>query len=161
MDILYHPIGIIHSPHTEPSKTPIQPCYASGIKGKVEVFPEYAEGLLDLDGYSHIYLIYHFNNAAPGSMRAKPFLQDKEHGLFATRLPSRPNRIGLSIVELERIEGNVLHILGVDTLDGTPLLDIKPYSRRIDCVEPFRSGWQDEVNDREAVLIGARIAPPE
>lgn len=158
MEICYKPIGIIHSPHTDPEKAPIQPCYALDAAGSVEVFPQYAQGLLDLDGYSHIYLLYHFHKALRGPMTAKPFLQNRERGLFSTRLPGRPNTIGLSIVELKSITDNILHINGVDVLNGTPLLDIKPYSKRIDGIIPTRNGWQDEVEDNVAFLIGSRGA---
>lgn len=154
--LCFTPVGIIRSEHTEPEKTPIQPCYAEDCLGRVEVFPEYAEGLRDLEGYSHIYLIYGHHRAGPPRLTVKPFLQDTERGVFSTRIPHRPNPIGLSIVRLLSREGRVLHIGGVDILDGTPLLDIKPYSRRIDCIRDTRNGWQDEVDDAEALIRGRR-----
>ncbi len=155
----YRPIGIIHSGHRDPAKSPIQPCYAQGCTGTVEVFPEYAEGLRDLEGYSHIYLLYHFHLAKPASMTVMPFLQNKPHGLFSTRFPARPNPIGMSIVRLLSRQDNLLRIESVDVLDGTPLLDIKPYSRRIDCVLDTRNGWQDEVDDTTAYRLGSRREP--
>ena len=154
--ICYRPIGIIHSGHHDPDHGPIQPCYADGYTGTVEVFEEFAKGLQDIEGYSHIYLLYHLDRAQPGSLLVKPFLQDIEHGIFSTRAPGRPNPIGMSLVRLLSREGNLLHIANIDTLDGTPLLDIKPYSRRIDCVIGTRDGWQDEVDDTTAAIRGRR-----
>jgi tRNA-Thr(GGU) m(6)t(6)A37 methyltransferase TsaA len=108
--ITYKPIGVIHSEHIAAQETPIQPTYAKGCKGRVEVFPEFAEGLCDLDGFSHVYLIYHFHQAGAAKLTVKPFLQDVERGVFATRAPCRPNAIGLSVVELVCREENVLHL---------------------------------------------------
>lgn len=139
-EITYKPIGIIHSPFTEPKGTPIQPPAAEGIEGRVEVFPEYAEGLKDLDGFSHIILIYHFHLARSPSLIVKPFMDDQPHGVFAIRAPSRPNPIGISVVRLIRIEGNILHIQAPDILDGTPLLDIKPYVPDFDAPQAERKG---------------------
>lgn len=154
--ISFAPIGVIHSEHTEAAKTPIQPIYAPSCTGTVEVFPEYAEGLDDLDGFSHIYLLYHLDRAAKPRLKVKPFLQDILRGVFSTRAPCRPNPIGLSIVRLIRREGNVLHIEGADILDGTPLLDIKPYVSRFDCVQTDRNGWHDEVSEENAQVRGKR-----
>lgn len=154
--INFTPIGIIHSPHSVAEKTPIQPCYAVDCTGHIEIFPEYAEGLRDLEGYSHIYLIFCFHRASSPRLVVKPFLQDVERGVFSTRAPCRPNPLGLSIVRLLSREGNTLHISSVDILDGTPLLDIKPYSTRFDCIEDTRNGWQDEVNEEDARHRGRR-----
>ena len=154
--ITYKPIGVIYSEHTVAEETPIQPAYAKGCRGRAEIFPEYEEGLRDLDGFSHIYLIYHFHLSTTAKLIVKPFLQDVERGVFATRAPTRPNAIGLSIVELVSREGNILYLDGVDILDGTPLLDIKPYVARFDCVETLRNGWQDEVDDETARQRGKR-----
>jgi tRNA-Thr(GGU) m(6)t(6)A37 methyltransferase TsaA len=155
-NVIYQPIGVIRSEHTKPEDTPIQPVYATGCQGRAEVFPEYEAGLRDLEGFSHIYLLYHLHRAGPARLVVKPFLQDVERGVFATRAPCRPNPIGLSIVALERREGNVLYLDGVDVLDGTPLLDIKPYTARFDRIETTRNGWQDEVDDETARQRGAR-----
>jgi len=125
-EILMRPIGVIHSPFTEKSQTPIQ-ASRSQAKGTVEVHPEFAEGLQDLEGFSHIYLLYVFHGSSGYTMLAKPFLDDQVRGLFATRYPFRPNPIGLSVVRLLNRKDNLLEIEGVDMLDGTPLLDIKPY----------------------------------
>lgn len=155
-EILFRPIGVIHSPHTEAARTPIQPYFATDCTGTVELLPEYAAGLQDIEGYSHLYLIYQLHRAPAPSLTVKPFLQDVERGLFATRAPCRPNPIGLSIVRLVSREGNRLHIEGVDMLDGTPLLDIKPYSARFDCIVGTRNGWQDDVDEAEALRRGRR-----
>jgi len=152
----YRAIGIIHTGHTAVERTPIQPVYAKGCKGRVDVFPEFVAGLRDLDGFSHLYLISHLHRAGPPKLLVTPFLQDVERGVFATRAPVRPNPIGLSIVELLRIEGHVLHVAGVDLLDGTPLLDIKPYTARFDRIEHTRNGWQDEVCEETAQQRGRR-----
>jgi tRNA (adenine37-N6)-methyltransferase len=154
--ITYTPIGIIRSEHTTLEKIPIQPVYAKGCRGRAEIFPEYGDGLCDLEGFSHIYLIYHLHLAGPAKLKVKPFLQDVVRGVFATRAPCRPNAIGLSIVELINHDGNVLYLDGVDILDGTPLLDIKPYTAKFDRIETTRNGWQDEVDDTTAKLIGKR-----
>jgi len=153
-EILYWTIGIIHSEHTIEENTPIQPVYAKGCKGHVELCPEFVEGLRDLSGFSHIYLIYHFHQVRSVKLLVKPYLQDKEHGIFATRAPFRPNAIGLSLVELLSIDGNILHLDGVDILDGTPLLDIKPYTARFDLNNVKKNGWQDEVDEQTAQKRG-------
>ena len=154
--IRYTPIGVIRSGHDEPEKTPIQPVYAETCRGWADIFPPYVDGLRDLEGFSHLYLIYHFHKAGPTRLLTKPFLQDSERGVFATRASCRPNPIGLSIVELIRREGSTLHLKGLDVLDGTPLLDIKPYVARFDRKDAVRSGWQDEVDDATARLLGGR-----
>ena len=147
MDLCFRPIGVIHTGHTCPEESPIQPVYARGCQGRAEVFPEYAEGLKDLDGFSNIYLIYHFHRVNTVRLSVKPFLQDVERGLFATRAPCRPNPIGLSVVELLYRKDNVLYVDGADMLDGTPLLDIKPYTARFDCILRTRNGWQGELDE--------------
>jgi tRNA-Thr(GGU) m(6)t(6)A37 methyltransferase TsaA len=154
--ITYKPIGVIRSEHVAQDQTPIQPAYASGCKGRVEVLPQFADGLGDLEAFSHIYLLYHFHQSGPKRLVVKPFLQDIEHGVFATRATCRPNPIGLSVVELVSREGNVLLINNVDILDGTPLLDIKPYTARFDRVDATRNGWQDAVDDETARQRGRR-----
>ncbi len=142
--IEYHAIGVIHTPHKEPQGTPIQPPAAQDIPGTVEVWPEYAPGLTDLDGFSHIMLIYHFHLARAPSMKVRPFLDERTHGVFATRAPARPNAIGISVVRLSSVQGNVLQVLDVDIVDGTPLLDIKPYVREFDARSNCRVGWLEE-----------------
>jgi tRNA-Thr(GGU) m(6)t(6)A37 methyltransferase TsaA len=140
-EIVYVPIGVVHSPFKEPKGTPIQPPGAEGVAGTVEVFPEYVEGLKDLGGFSHIILLYHFHLSKKSPLRVRPYMDDETHGVFAMRGPSRPNPIGLSIVRLDRIEGNVLHIQNVDIVDGTPVLDIKPYVPEFDARDAERIGW--------------------
>ena len=154
--IEHRPIGVIHSEHTAAEKTPIQPVYAKGCKGRVEVYPEFAEGLKDLGGFSHLYLLYHFHQCRKVQLTVKPFLQDVERGVFSTRAPCRPNPIGLSVVELVKMEGNILHVDGLDILDGTPLLDVKPYTEKFDLHDVKKNGWQDEVDEPTARIRGKR-----
>lgn len=142
--ITYTPIGIIHSPFKKPKGTPIQPPGARGAEGSVELFPEFVGGLKDLDGFSHIILIYHFHLAKRPSLLVKPFMDDQPHGIFAVRAPSRPNPIGISVVRLVKVEGSVLHVEDVDVVDGTPLLDIKPYVPEFDPPEVERRGWLEK-----------------
>lgn len=143
-EIKYKPIGIIRSPFKEPKGTPIQPTAAKGINGTVDVFAEYTEGLDDLEGFSHIILVYHFHLSKKTSLKVEPFMDNQTRGVFSTRAPSRPNPIGISVVHLVRVEGNVLHIRDVDILDGTPLLDIKPYVPEFDAREAGKIGWLEE-----------------
>ncbi len=157
--VLFRPIGVIHSDHVSANQTPIQPVYAGDCTGRAEIFAEFADGLADIEGFSHIYLVTWLHQAGPPRLRVTPFLQDAEHGIFATRAPCRPNPIGLSLVRLIRREGPVLHLAGVDMLDGTPLLDLKPYSPRYDSVDAPRGGWTDEVDDATARRRGRRDHP--
>jgi tRNA (adenine37-N6)-methyltransferase len=152
------PIGIIHSPHVRADETPIQPVFAAGVAGRVEVFPEYEDGLLDVEGFSHLHLIYAFDRAAESRLQVVPFLDEEVRGVFATRAPARPNPLGLSLVRLVRREGRILHVEDIDVLDGTPLLDIKPYVRRFDERKEARSGWQDAIDDETARRRGRRAA---
>ncbi len=140
-------IGIIHSPFTEAAGTPIQPRFAEDVEGNVEVFEEFAPGLKDLDGFERIWLIYWFDRSQPFKLMVKPYIDTVERGLFATRAPSRPNPIGISCVKLLGIDGNILRVSGMDILDGTPLLDIKPFIARFDSFQVSRSGWQDTIED--------------
>lgn len=140
-EIKYKPIGIIHSPFKESKGTPIQPPGAKNIDGTVEIFPEYMEGLKDIEGFSHIILIYHFHLSKIMTLRAKPYMDNRVHGVFAMRGPSRPNPIGISIVHLVKLEENILYIQDVDIVDGTPLLDIKPYVPEFDIRKVERIGW--------------------
>jgi len=139
------PIGIIRTPFTTPAGTPIQPAFARGAEGRVEVFAEFAPGLRDLDGFDRIWLLYWFDRVSQVRLAVTPFLDTVERGLFATRAPCRPNPIGMSSVRLLRVEGNVLHVADVDVLDGTPLIDIKPYAARFDHLPAAHSGWLDAV----------------
>ena len=146
--IEHKPIGIIHSPFTEPKGMPIQPPGASGIQGTVEIFEEYRSALKDLDGFSHMILLYHFHCSQGFTPQVVPFMDTKPRGLFSTRAPRRPNAIGLSVVKLNRIEDGVLFIENVDILDGTPLLDIKPYVPEFDPRTEVRTGWLEQVKHK-------------
>ncbi len=135
------PIGTIHSPYQTISDMPIQPKGAAQVEGQVIVDEIYMEGLNDLQGFSHLYLIYSFHKAARTELQVTPFMDKEIRGVFATRSPLRPNHIGLSIVKLKRVEDNVVYVDGIDVLDGTPLLDIKPYIQEFDGVTDTTSGW--------------------
>jgi len=141
---VYQPIGIIHSEYKEQDKTPIQAVF-NDSEGQVEVFPEYALGLKGIESFSHLMLIYHFHRATVSNLLQKPFLdEEKERGIFSIRHFNRPNPIGISIVELKRVRENVLEVRGLDILDETPLLDIKPYMRQFDLRDGSCSGWLEE-----------------
>ena len=137
------PIGIIHSPFKDKVQMPIQAARSQSL-GQVQIYHEFVEGLQDLEGFSHIHLLYVFHASTSYALRVQPFLDDQTHGLFATRHPCRPNPIGLSVVRLLAVKGNTLEIKGVDVLDGTPLLDIKPYVPDFDVRLDTRSGWYDQ-----------------
>jgi tRNA-Thr(GGU) m(6)t(6)A37 methyltransferase TsaA len=155
-NVIYNPIGIIHSPYNEIEGMPIQPCAAIGVRGTVEIKPEYAGGLKDIDGFSHITLIYHFHASKGFSLEVIPFLDDHPKGVFATRAPKRPNSIGLSTVKLIKVENNILHIENVDILDNKPLLDVKPYVSQFDVQDQAEIGWYSKakynVRDKKSDL---------
>jgi len=140
-EIPFIPIGTIRSPYDRPEGMPIQVVGAAGIKGSVEVDPAYAEGLADIGGFSHLILLYHFHRARAASLTVVPFLDTLPHSIFTTRAPARPNPIGLSVVRLLSVAGCTLEIEGVDVLDGTPLLDIKPYVPAFDVHAVDKIGW--------------------
>ncbi len=148
MTIAYTPIGVIQTPFTDLEGMPVQPSAAKAAKGRIVVEPDYAEGLRDLDGFSHIILLYHFHRATGYRLTVTPFLDTVARGLFATRAPRRPNPIGLSVVRLEGIDGSTLTVHGVDMLNGTPLLDIKPWVPAFDMRSNARSGWLEEKQGR-------------
>jgi tRNA-Thr(GGU) m(6)t(6)A37 methyltransferase TsaA len=154
--VTYTPIGVIRSEHRRPEETPIQPVYARDCCGRAEILTQYAEGLKDLDGFSHLLLLYHFHRAGEPLLTVVPFTDDEPRGIFATRAPRRPNPIGLSLVRLVRIEGTVLHLSDVDILDGTPLLDIKPYVPRFERAENATGGWTQTVDEETAARRGRR-----
>ena len=142
-EIIYRPIGIIHSPFGSIDGTPNQATAGKDVEGIIEIEPEYVEALSDLEGFSHIILIYHFHLSAGYSLKIKPFRHDHIRGAFATRSPRRPNPIGMSVVRLVRIDGGKIYVKDIDVVDGTPLLDIKPYildDRR----RALRIGWLSE-----------------
>ena len=139
--ISYRPIGIVHSPFKGPKGTPIQPSGATGVKATIEIFPQYVEGLQDLEAFSHIILLYHFHLSKSYKLKVRPFLDDAEHGVFSTRAPARPNPIGMSVVRLVRIENAAIYIQEIDIIDQTPLLDIKPFVPDFDTRNAERIGW--------------------
>ena len=145
--IIIHPIGIIHTPHTDVKDMPIQPIAAAGIHGYIEVLPEYAAGLKDIEGFSHLTLLYHLHKINGYELVVTPFMDTEKRGIFATKAPKRPNAIGLSTVKLIRVEGNILYIEQVDMLDGTPLIDIKPFYPRYDNRENVQIGWLEKNKD--------------
>ncbi|MEA3333718.1 MAG: tRNA (N6-threonylcarbamoyladenosine(37)-N6)-methyltransferase TrmO [Pseudomonadota bacterium] len=147
------PIGVIYSPFKELEKMPIQPKSAVGKVGRVVLDDEYLDGLQDLEGFSHIYLIYKFHECRTTKLKVIPFVDVVERGVYATRAPVRPNHIGLSIVRLLEVKGSTLVIEGVDVLDGTPLLDIKPYVAKFDQVTSSQDGW---VKASEEDIAGKR-----
>ena len=148
MDIIMRPIGIIHSPFRDKGQTPIQPS-RSPVKGQVEIYPEFSAGLEDIEGFSHIILLYVFHRSSGYTLKVKPFLDNQMRGLFATRYPYRPNPIGLSIVKLVARNDNALEVEGIDVLDGTPVLDIKPYVPEFDQRNAERVGWLETRRKKE------------
>lgn len=158
--VTYTPIGVIHTPFPEPRGAPIQPVAGQGVRGIIKLDPQYVPALKDLDGFSHIVLLYHLHRAQGYELQVTPFLDTVKRGLFATRAPRRPNPIGLSIVRLERIEGARLYILDVDIVDGTPLLDIKPYVPAFLAASEYRVGWlTGKDNDAAAAHADTRFLP--
>jgi tRNA (adenine37-N6)-methyltransferase len=148
MEIIYHPIGIIHSPFQGLKGMPIQPASDFSAPGTVEIYQEFSAGLDDLDGFSHIILIYHLHQSQGYKLSVTPFLDTTNHGVFATRAPRRPNPIGLSVVRLNRIEINTLYVENLDILDNTPVLDIKPFIPEVDAPPSYRLGWLEGAKGR-------------
>ncbi|MCD6388267.1 MAG: tRNA (N6-threonylcarbamoyladenosine(37)-N6)-methyltransferase TrmO [Desulfobulbaceae bacterium] len=146
--IKFQQIGTIHSPFKETAGMPIQPAGAEGVCGTIEILPEFSEGLKDLEGFSHLILIYHFHQVRERKLSVTPFMDTKKRGVFATRAPMRPNPIGLSIVKLLTVKGNKLDIENVDMLDNTPLLDIKPYVPEFDHQQEVRTGWLEKFRNK-------------
>ncbi len=147
-------IGIIRTPFTTINDMPIQPRGEAACQGQVVVNKDLQEGLADLAGFSHIYLLYHFHKASRTELTVTPFMDNEPRGVFATRSPLRPNHIGLSIVELMEINQNIITVANIDVLDNTPLLDIKPYISAFDRVNLSRSGWmqasEEEVRQKRS-----------
>ena len=141
MEFKCRPVGVIHTNHKTKESAPIQGSFQPDALGTVEVSAEFAEGLLDIELFSHLILLYHFDRAGEVELVRRPFLDDTPHGIFATRHPCRPGGIGLSVVKLLGRDGNLLQVSGIDVLDGTPLLDIKPYVNRFDCFPEASEGW--------------------
>ncbi len=159
------PVGIIRSDHRDHANTPIQPVCAEGSRGLVEVFPQFADALDDIEGFSHLHLIYWLHRAGevvssvagPSPLKVVPYLDNVPRGVFATRTPVRPNPIGLSLVRLVERRGNELVVEDLDVLDGTPLLDIKPYIEKFDLRMDTRGGWTDQVSDTTFRQRGKRL----
>lgn len=139
--IIINPIGVIKTPFKTRDGMPIQPSGAKGVEGVIEINEKYTEGLTDLDGFSHIILIYQFHLIKEYELSLIPFMDDKPHGVFSTRAPKRPNAIGFSVVKLNKIEENLVYVENIDVLDGTPLIDIKPLIPDVDFVEVTKLGW--------------------
>jgi tRNA-Thr(GGU) m(6)t(6)A37 methyltransferase TsaA len=151
--IVYHPIGVIRTPYTRKENTPIQACFAPNSRGNVEVYPEYSDGLKDIEGFSQLILIYHFHKSEGCQLITKPFLDREKKGIFSIRYFTRPNPIGISIVRLLKINGCILEVGEVDMLDETPLLDIKPYVPQFDIKENVRNGWYNTASERSKYQI--------
>lgn len=150
MQITLTQIGTIHTPHKAIGNMPIQPVGAKGIEGFIELTPGLVEGLKSLDDFSHLILFYHFHEIKGYELMVKPFMDNKKHGIFATRSPKRPSPVGISTVELKKIEGNKIYFEGADMLDGTPLIDIKPFFRQTDNRPDAKSGWLDSKDENIA-----------
>ena len=146
--IEFKPIGIIHSPFKKPGEAPTSTNRGEGVEGTIELYPEYQQGLADLDGFSHITLVFYLHLSEGYNLMVTPHLDHRKRGLFATRSPHRPNPIAVSVVRLLKIEGTTLHIAGLDMLDGTPLLDIKPYIPRGEKDNFVKIGWLEGKIDR-------------
>ena len=142
--ITVQPIGVIHTPYKTTEGMPIQGAFEEQVTGTAELFQKYKKGLKDVEGFSHLILVYHFDRAKGEKLVGRPFLEDEEHGIFAIRSPMRPNHIGVSIVKVQKVEGNVITFSEVDILDGTPLLDIKPYVAYFDSRQDTRNGWLEK-----------------
>jgi len=148
MIISYNPIGYVSSPIKSRVNAPIQSIGAGDVNGYIEVREDLVEGLIHLEGFSHIYVIYHFHRTEDFKLLCQPFLDDEAHGVFATRAPNRPNPIGISVVKLNEIVNNKVYISSIDMLDGTPVLDIKPYIEKFDSFLNTKNGWLEKnLND--------------
>jgi len=147
--ITFQPIGFLFTPFKENKDVPRQPKFAKGVPGKLVIQPEFVPGLKDLEGFSHVYLIFHFNRSEGYQLTLTPFNETEKHGVFATRAPYRPNPLGLSIVRLVSIENDTLYLENVDILDGTPILDIKPYIHEMENQDETKSGWFQKYLDQK------------
>jgi tRNA-Thr(GGU) m(6)t(6)A37 methyltransferase TsaA len=158
--IRYEPIGVVRSPFRELEGMPLQPVAAADVRGQIEIYEPFVAGLADLDGFSHIYVLAHMHRARTGGLSVVPFLDDTARGVFATRSPRHPNPIGLSVVRLLGVNGAVLELAGVDLLDGTPVLDLKPYVPEFDAVAAERTGWLAAAAERvHSVRADRRFDP--
>jgi tRNA (adenine37-N6)-methyltransferase len=146
--VKYRPIGVVRTPFARLEGMPLQAIAAADVEGRIELEPGFELGLRDLEGFSHIHLITHLHRARPGDLEVVPFLDDTTRGVFATRSPRHPNPIGLSVTRLLAVEGSILHVKGLDLLDGTPVLDLKPYVPAFDHIDAERIGWFAGKTDR-------------
>jgi len=137
-------IGTIQTPYTSLEKMPIQPKGAQEVIASINIKREYAKGLKDLEGFSHIYLIYYFHEAKRSELEVIPFMDTQSRGVFSTRSPLRPSHIGMSLTQLVSVNDNIVTIRGIDVLDGTPLLDIKPYIPQFESLDDVRTGWMNK-----------------
>ncbi|MGC9375615.1 MAG: tRNA (N6-threonylcarbamoyladenosine(37)-N6)-methyltransferase TrmO [Bacteroidales bacterium] len=144
----FQAIGVIKTPFKTIGEMPIQPTGGNGVEGRIEILTQYAEGLDDLDGFSHIIVIYHFHQTKKYELKVIPFMDDKLRGVFATRAPKRPNPIGFSVVRLNKIENNILFVQDIDILNDTPVLDIKPFIPDVDSPEVYKLGWLEGISDK-------------
>jgi tRNA-Thr(GGU) m(6)t(6)A37 methyltransferase TsaA len=154
--IIYKPIGIIHTPFKTTQGVPNQPTAGKNVEGFIEIFPEYIEGLHDLEGFSHLILIYHFHLSVGYALRVKPFMHDRLRGVFATRSPRRPNPIGMSVVRLTKVTERRIYVKGLDIVDGTPVLDVKPYIPD-DRQKVERIGWLSEREKQAGKKMDDRV----
>jgi tRNA-Thr(GGU) m(6)t(6)A37 methyltransferase TsaA len=159
VQITYKPIGVIHTPFKKQSSTPIQGVFAPDNTGEVEVFLQYIDGLKDIAGFSHLILIYHFHLAEGYSLITRPFLDNEGKGIFSIRHFNRPNPIGMSVVRLDKVKGNILTVGEVDIIDGTPLLDIKPYVPDFDVRHNVKKGWYEGASNRHEYERGKGVRP--
>lgn len=158
-EVKYKPIGVVRTPFAKPQNVPIQSIASKGVKGSIEIAREYVEGLKDLEDFSHIILIYHCHLSNSYSLAVKPFLDEKLHGVFSTRAPARPKPIGISIVRLTKIEDNIIYIQDLDIINGTPLLDVKPYVPRFDNRSSTKIGWlEDNIKNLSTVRDDNRFS---
>jgi tRNA (adenine37-N6)-methyltransferase len=148
MIVSYQPIGVVHSPFVELEGMPLQSVAAGDVRAQIEIYAEFADGLADLDGFSHVHVVSHLDRGGPSRLRVVPFLADAERGVFATRSPRHPNPVGLSVVRLVVVRGATLEVAGLDLLDGTPILDVKPYVPEFDAFEAERTGWLQDAAAR-------------
>ena len=159
MHLTYRSISIVRSPFSQPAGMPIQPSRAHAVEGSLELEPEYWSGLQDLDGFSHLLLVAHLHRTGPAQMQVVPFLDTRAHGIFATRAPARPNPIAVSVLRILRVEPGRVQVAELDLLDGTPILDIKPYVPEFDARADASSGWYaDAARKGECVVADDRFS---
>ncbi|QGY39542.1 tRNA (N6-threonylcarbamoyladenosine(37)-N6)-methyltransferase TrmO [Pseudodesulfovibrio cashew] len=162
MNITYKPIGYLHTPHKNVTGMPVQPSGAKGVHGTLTVLPEFREGLKDIDGFSYLIVLYHLHEICGQELTVTPFLDTNPHGIFATRSPKRPNSLGLSVMKLLEVENGVLLLDNVDVLDGTPVIDIKPYVPDFDVWPAERVGWfEGKSGNATTKRSDSRFANPE